>query len=97
MGRRSAPPELLCRCGSPRRRGHAASGILVPENHAALVEIIGRHLDSHAVSRERLNAVLAHLAGGVSNQGVAVVELNAISRIREKLLDDTLKFNQLFF
>jgi hypothetical protein len=52
------------------------------EDQAALVKVVGRHFDSHAIASQSLDAVFLHLTGSVSHDFVASVELNAIARGR---------------
>ena len=63
-------------------------------NDPAAVEVVGRHLDAHAVAREDADAVAAHLAGHVGQDLVAVVELHPEHRVRERL--DDLPSNSIF-
>src|SRR5438128_684728 len=74
---RSAAPELVADRRRARRR---RALVLVPEDDAALVEIVRRHLDRHPISRERLDAVLLHAPGRVGDDRVPVVELDAKAR-----------------
>src|ERR1700688_507556 len=87
-------PELL-----PLRRPAGRSGalVLVAEDQPALLEVIRRHLDGDAVARERLNAVLLHLAGRVGDDHLPGVELDAIARVRQDFGDETFELDQLFF
>src|SRR5258708_8407312 len=45
----------------------AGTLVLVTEDEPAFFKIIGRHLDRHPISRQRLDAVLFHLAVVVGN------------------------------
>src|ERR1700688_3492717 len=87
-------PELL-----PLRRPAGRSGalVLVAEDQPALLEVIRRHLDGDAVARERLDAVLLHLAGRIGDDHLSGVELDAIARVRQDFGDETFELDQLFF
>ena len=61
-----------------------------------LGQIVGRHLDQNLVAGQHANAVLAHAAGGVSDDLVFVLELDAESGVGEQLSDDTGEFEQFF-
>src|SRR5258705_4308264 len=81
-------------------RGSAATAgtlVLVTEDEPAFFKIIGRHLDRHPIARQRLDAVLFHLAGGVGNDLVSGIELHAITRIGEDFGDQSFELDQLFF
>ena len=56
---------------------------------AALGQIVGRHLDQHLVARQHADAVLAHLARGMGDDLVVVLELDAKSRVRQQFDDET--------
>src|SRR3979490_2929984 len=87
-------PELL-----PLRRPAGRRGplVLVAEDQPALLEVIRRHLDGDAVARERLDAVLFHLAGRIGDDHLPGVELDAIARVRQDFGDETFELDQLFF
>src|SRR5262245_54536130 len=61
-----------------------------------LGQVVRRHLDQHLVAGKHPDTVLAHAAGGVSDDLVLVLELDAESGVREQLRHDTRKFQQLF-
>src|SRR5262249_3772154 len=54
--------------------GRSSIDSAVPVEDAAAIEVVRRQLDLHAVTRVDPDAVAAHLAGGVADGGVAVVE-----------------------
>ena len=56
---------------------------------AALGEVVGRHLDQDLVAGEHADAVLAHLAGGVGDDLVLVLELHPKRRVGQQLLVTT--------
>src|SRR3954454_24711283 len=67
----------------------AGALVLVPENQAALLQVVGRHLNGHSVARQRLDPVLFHLAGGVGDDLVTGIELHAVARIGEDFGDQS--------
>jgi hypothetical protein len=69
----------------------------VAEDQAALLEVVGRHLDGDAVAGKGLDAVLLHLAGRVGHDLVPGVELNAVPSIRQDLEDNALELHQFLF
>src|SRR6478609_4053476 len=87
-GMRLAATELTARRCTTRRT--AGTLVLVAENQTTLFEIVGRHLDGHAVAGQRLDAVLLHLAGGVGDDLVSGVQLDPETRVRKDLGDETL-------
>src|SRR5262249_18168839 len=66
------------------------------EDQAALVKVVGRHFDGHAIASQRLNPVLFHLSGCVSHDFVAGVELNAIARVWQEFDDKALELDEFF-
>src|ERR1700760_4624912 len=96
----SAAAELAAALlGAARRAagGRVGALVLVAEYQAALLEVIGRHLDRHAVARQRLDPVLLHLARGVGHDLVAGIELHAVAGVREDFGDQSFELDQLFF
>src|SRR5579872_199440 len=94
---RSAPAELLVaalRGIRPWRR--AGTLVLVTEDQAALLEVVRRHLDRDAVTRQRLDAVLLHLARGVGDDFVSGIELHPIPRVGKDLGHESFKLDQFF-
>src|SRR5215471_1665701 len=89
----SASPELGARWSAAR----SCPLILMPEDHAALLEIIGRHLDRDPISRQRLDAVLFHTAGRVGDDLVPVIELHAEAGVRQNFGHQPFKLDQFFF
>src|SRR5579872_6059831 len=84
-------------CSAGRTWPGARAFVLVAEYQSALFQIIGRHLDGDPVARERLDPVLFHLAGGIGNDLVPRIELDAVARIGEDFGDQSFELNQLFF
>src|SRR4030088_455833 len=89
------PPSELLSLRRPPHRGGAL--VLVAEDEPALLEVVRRHLDGDAVARERLDAVLFHLAGRIGDDPLPGVELDAIARVRQDFGDKTFELDQLFF
>src|SRR5262249_22834989 len=76
-----------------RRRGRIA---LVAEADAATLEIVRRHLDDHPVADAGADAEFTHLAGGVRQHFMLVVELHAEIAVRQNLRDGPVELEQLF-
>src|SRR6185312_1734868 len=88
---------------SPLRRGlslastrSGRSGLFEAIGNASLGEVIGRHLDHHLVAGQHADAVLAHLAGGMGNDLVAVLQHHTTRRVGQKLAHGALEFEQFF-
>src|SRR6266851_4372222 len=75
----------------PRQR------LLEAKGDTALGEVVRRHLDIDLVTGKHANAVLAHLARGVREHLVIVVELDAKHRVRQQFGDRAGKFYEIFF
>src|SRR5687767_2731692 len=71
--------------------------LLEAERDSALGEVIGRHFHVHAVAGQNTDTVLAHLAGGVGQHFVLVVQFDPEHRIWEQLGHRPRKFNKVFF
>src|SRR5258707_4372999 len=85
------------RCAAGGSPATARTLVLVTEDEPALFKIIGRHLDRHPIARQRLDAVLFHLAGGVGNDLVSGIELHAITCVGGDFGDQSFELDQLFF
>src|SRR6185312_4701712 len=57
-----------------------------------LGQIVRRHLHQHLVAGEHTDTVLAHAAGGVGDNLVLVLELDAKGGVGQELRHDTRKF-----
>src|SRR5262245_49892941 len=90
-----AAPLLTAALG--RRACGSRPLVLVAEYQAALLEVVGRHLDGDAIAGQRLDAVLFHLACGVGDDLVTGIELHAIARVGKDFGDQSLELDQLFF
>src|SRR5262245_15768127 len=95
----SAPSELAAALCPALRSGARRSRtlVLVAEDQAAFLKIVGRHLDGDAVAGQRLDAVLLHLAGGVGDDFVPCIQLHAVARVGKDFGDQSLELDQLFF
>jgi len=71
--------------------------LLEAERDSALGQVVGRHLHVHAVAGEDPDSVLAHLAGGVGEYFVVIVQFDPEHRIGEQLGNSPRKFNKVFF
>jgi hypothetical protein len=69
----------------------------VTVRYASAREIIGRHLDSHAVAFEDSNAKAAELAGDGREHSCSVVEGHAERRTRKDFCDCPFELDQIFF
>src|SRR5262249_46600675 len=68
-----------------------------PVGDAALGEVVRSHFDEDLVPHKDADAVLAHLARGMRDDLVAILELHPERSVGEKLGDHAWKFEQLFF
>ena len=59
-------------------------------------QIIRRHLDRDAVAGKNTDAIFLHLAGGVGERFMPVVEPHPEPRIGQQLLHRAIKFDQIF-
>src|SRR5215471_3331330 len=91
---RLLPPTELLAQGRACESGGAV--VLVAEDDAAFLKVIGRHLHYDAVTGERLDAVLLHLACRVGDDLMAGIELYPVSRVRQDFGHQALELNQLF-
>jgi hypothetical protein len=82
------------RCWARRRR---LALLQVPEGDAPLGEVVGRKLQRDAVAGQDADVVLAHLAGAVGDQAVAVFQHDTESRVGKYFLYSPVDFNQFFF
>src|SRR5271170_25187 len=69
----------------------------VPERDPRLAQIVRRHLDVDPVTDADANEVLAHLAGNMRKDFMAVGQSDAKHRAGQHLADRPLQFNWLFF
>ena len=69
----------------------------VAKGDATLAQIVGGHLQGHAVAGQDADAVFAHLAAGVGHQLMAVFQGDAIAHVGQDLVDLAVHFNQFFF
>src|SRR5262245_20290495 len=74
-----------------------AARLLVAIRDPAARQVVRGHLDRHLVARQDLDEMHPHLARDVSEQTVAVLELHAKRRVRERLDHGPLDLDALFF
>ena len=79
-----------------RTLGGSCSFVLVAEDHPPLLEVIGRHLDGHPISGQRLDAVPFHLSRRIGDDCMSDVRAErdnarrAISRSRGRRIGGVL-------
>src|SRR5262245_47404555 len=66
-------------------------------NDPATAQIVGRNLHLDAVARNDADEILAHAAGDMGNDLVAVVQFDAKLRVGQRFFDAALHFNGFFF
>src|SRR3954465_4459321 len=76
--------------------GHGARRVEMAEIDAPARDVVGRHLEPDTVAGEDTNAVLPHLAAGVSEDARAVGELDPELRVRKDFLHRPFHFNHVF-
>ena len=96
LGSRPRPRSSFSEIAAPFRRA-ALISVTLSKNDPTLGEIVGRHFEMHAVADDRANAKFAHLAGGVSDDLVLVVEQDGEASIGKNFLDDAFDRQQFFF
>jgi len=72
------------------------AGLDVAERDAPFAHVVGREFERHLVAREDADVVLAHLAGGVGDQLMAVVQRDAVAGVGQHFADDTAHFDVFF-
>jgi hypothetical protein len=93
ISRGSPPPKLISLRRMTRRW---RTLVLVAEDQPPLFQIIRRYFDRDAIPGEGLDPILFHPARRVSDKVMTVVELNAITAVRQYFSYETLKLQQLF-
>src|SRR3954453_2909551 len=92
-------PALIClllRLGKEEPNAEPAPNLLVPVGDSAAVQVVGRELDLHPVTRKDADVVAAHLARDVAEDLVIVVQLDAEHRVGQRLGDLALHLDFLF-
>jgi len=69
----------------------------MPKGYAGLAEVIGRHLDVHAVADADADEVLAHFAGDMGEDFMAVGQSHPEHGPRQYLGHGANQFNWFFF
>src|ERR671936_163658 len=83
-----------CRCCARRGRGEPRLVLALAVDDPPAAEVVRRDLDLHAVAGIDADPVAAHLAGGVAEGLVAVVERDLVHAVAEGL--DDLPFELVF-
>src|ERR1700688_4421428 len=65
--------------------GKTGWGLLVAEDDPAARQVVGRKVDPDAVADQDADVELAHLAGGVGEDGLAGLQLDLEHRVRQRL------------
>lgn len=69
----------------------------MPEGDSCLIEVVGRHFDTHAIAYADANEVLAHFTGDVGQDFVPIGKRNAKHRARKHLHHRANQLNRFFF
>ena len=69
----------------------------MPEGDSPFGEIVRRQFKGDLVARQDADVMLPHLAGGIGDQLVTIVEINAKTRIGEHFGNHAVHFEQFFF
>jgi len=77
--------------------GSLSQGSALAVDDAAFGQIVGGHLHLHLVAGEDADVVLAHLAGDVCRDHVAVLQLHPEHGVGEGLLHHAFHFDYIFF
>ena len=75
----------------------AAARTFVPIDDAALLQVVGGHLDANPVAHNRTNAEFPHLARCVSDDPVVVFQHYAKTAIGQDFVDLAFESQKLFF
>src|ERR671936_146897 len=86
-----------CRCCARRGRGEPRLVLALAVDDPAAAEVVRRNLDLHAVAGIDADPVAPHLAGGVAEGLVAVVERDLVHAVAEGLDDLALELDLLLF
>src|SRR5208282_2336972 len=89
----SPAAKLIALRGAADRRGPF---VLVAKDHSALFQVIGRNFDRHPIAGEGFDPVLLHSSGGIGDQRMSVVELNAVARVGQYLGNQSLELQEFF-
>jgi hypothetical protein len=79
------------------RCGRVVAALDVTEGDAAFGQVVGREFQRDLVTRQDADVVLLHLAGGVGDQLVPVLQGDAKTRVRQDFVHDTIHLDQFFF
>jgi hypothetical protein len=70
--------------------------VLVAEDQSPFFQIIRGYFDCDAIPGEGLDPILSHPARRVSDEQMTVVELNAVTAVRQYFVHKTLELQQFF-
>jgi hypothetical protein len=76
---------------------HPGAGLFEAVGNPTLGQVVRRHLNRDAVTREHANTVFAHPASRMGNDLVIVHEFDAKGRVREEFDDFAFEFQEFFF
>jgi hypothetical protein len=77
--------------------GHRAAFFNVTERDAALAQIVGRQFQCDLVAGQDADVMLAHLARGIGDQLVAVIQIDPETRVGQDFGNHAIHFKQFFF
>lgn len=69
----------------------------MPVGDSSLGEVIGRHLQGHAIARQHSNSVPSEFAGEMCQNGSVLIQLDAEQPARKLFNDCACYFNAVFF
>ena len=87
------PPKLVALRHTVQR---SRAFVFVAEDQSSLFQIVGRYFHGYAIPGQSFDPILFHSSGGVSDQLMPVVELNAITGVGQYFGYETLEFQQIF-
>src|SRR5262249_21049736 len=88
-----SPPELVTLWRTAQRSG---AFVLVAKDQSLLFQIVGWYFYRHAIPGQGFDPILFHSSGGVGDELMSVVELNAVTGVRQYLGYETLELQQFF-
>ena len=66
------------------------------KDQASLFEVVRRHFDRDSIPGQRFDPILFHSSGGVGDELMSIVELNAVTGVGQYLGYETLELQQFF-
>ena len=70
---------------------------LVPECDATLAQIVGTHLDFHAITWQDFDVIHPHLPRDVGHDGVPILKLHSKARVGERFQDGAILCDRRLF